>query len=34
MKCPNCKLVEMFKYETKGKTITYKCKNCGKTVEK
>jgi transposase-like protein len=34
MKCPNCLLVEMFVNKVTDNTIHYKCKKCGKEIEK
>ena len=34
MKCPNCKLVEMFVIKVIDNIVHYKCKKCGKEIEK
>lgn len=33
MKCPQCKLVEMFVKSVKDNTVEYICKKCGGTVK-
>ncbi len=33
MKCPQCKLVEMFVKNIKDNTVEYMCKKCGITVK-
>lgn len=34
MKCPNCKLVEMIVERVIDNIVHYKCKKCGKGIEK
>lgn len=33
MKCPQCKLVEMYVVRVKDNKVEHKCKQCGTTVE-
>ncbi len=34
MKCPQCKLVEMLVVKVDDSVIHYKCKKCGKEIDK